>query len=577
MRTLRQVESRLRTGLLGALGALVLAVATARTVQGADPRERGEVERTERRERVEVRVVEVAGGRAYLTPGAERGVQVGDRVQVGGASYVVVAENQEHSVVELTTRALERGQRGFVMVARRKKSTFAERPAPRPLTDFVGQWLAPPLPAEAQTPRFVPLGVMSDARRNRAAFTLDYQRIEPLSGPAVAIGRTRLRALLHAELETVPLSLDADGFAEFWHADDLALRPQNASRPFLTVRQLELGYRGEGLQAAAGRLRHASRSLGVLDGARVSAPLVAGFGIGAFGGTLPNPLDGGVETDAARFGAHLTWQDEDAPARPRANLELYGSRFAGSMDERRLSASIESYPEFGRLAAQAEASLFDRDNPWGAAPSELTAAGADATVRLGSLRLGAALDLRAPERSRWLAAFLPPGYFCRAEPLAGVQANEPCVGGDRRFAALLNGGWDSPLWTLDVGATYATTRRAAPEQATAFFNVRRRDLLGALRVEAGASASRGSIIESAALDLGAGAALGEAADLGIYYRPSLTRYRAELDPFLEHGAGGRFWWAPSPAFDLNGSLEVVSGRDVDVLLLQVGAAFRPRF
>ena len=45
---------------------------------------------------------------------------------------------------------------------------------PRPLAAFTGQWLPPPLPAEAQAPRFVPLGVMSDPRRNRAAFALDY-------------------------------------------------------------------------------------------------------------------------------------------------------------------------------------------------------------------------------------------------------------------------------------------------------------------------------------------------------------------------------------------------------------------
>ena len=61
--------------------------------------------------------------------------------------------------------------------------------------------------------------------------------------------------MLHAELDDVPLSLDADAFTEFWQSADLASRPGNASRPFFTVRQLELGYRGEVAQAAAGRLQ----------------------------------------------------------------------------------------------------------------------------------------------------------------------------------------------------------------------------------------------------------------------------------------------------------------------------------
>ena len=81
--------------------------------------------------------------------------------------------------------------------------------------------------------------------------------------------------------------------------------------------------------------------------------------VGAFAGTLPNPLDGAPSADASRFGAHVAWQDA-AAARSRASLTLQGSRYLGRMDEQRITGLFESYPDFGRLGAHAELSLFDR-------------------------------------------------------------------------------------------------------------------------------------------------------------------------------------------------------------------------
>lgn len=532
----------------------------------------------EAQRRVEVRVVEVAGGRAYLTPGGESQLRVGDQVRIGGVAYPIVARNSKHAVIALGRRELEPGQRGFVLVQAAATETFAARPAPRPLEAFASQWRPPSLPAETQRPRFVPLGTMSDARRNRAAFRVDYQRIEPLSGPGLAIDRTRLRALLHAEASSLPLSVDADGFAELWRADDLAERPQNASRPVFNLRQLELGYRGDAVQAALGRLRYASSTLGTLDGGRASAALGEHWSVGAFGGTLPNPLDGSWASDAARFGAELNWQDEASTARPRANLTLQGSRYLGQNDERRISGFVEAYPDFGRLGARAEVSFFDPGNPWAAATSELTALGADAALRFGSLRLGAAFDLRRPERSLWLAAFLPQGYFCTRRPSAGVVPNEPCLGGDARYATVLNAAWDGSSWTLDGGATFTTSRPAVIEQSTGFLHFQERDLFGVLRLDAGASASHGSWIDSAALELGAGAPLArDSADLSLYYRPSILRYGVDAQAFLEQGWGGRMWWTPATSIDLDGSCELLTGRDVDVLLLQLGLTWTPRF
>ncbi|HTV25557.1 MAG TPA: hypothetical protein VMG12_42970 [Polyangiaceae bacterium] len=523
-----------------------------------------------------VEVVEVAAGRAYLTPGAAAHVRIGSRVRIAGGRYPVIAINAKNVVVNVGKGRLTPGQRGEVTVQAASAPTFATRPVPRPLSAFAGRWHTPEVPAETQTVRFIPLGVMRDARPNRAAFVLDYQRIEPLSGESVGIGRTRLRALLHSELSEA-LRFDADALAEFWQASDLEQRPKNASRPFISVRQLELGYHGDVFGGAVGRLRYASRTLGSLDGARVSAALGDAFSIAAFGGTLADPLDGSVATDASRFGAELGWQDTQGSWQPRGSLTVHGSRFSGEMDERRITGSFESYPKRGRLGARAELSLFDADNPWGAGTTELTAAGADASVRFDSLRLGAALDMRTPERSRWLASFLPRGYFCVAEPVPQA-ALEPCVAGERRYAAALNAAWEATLWTADAGATWATTRRANADQVTAFSNFRRRDIIGSLRLDAGATVSRGSLYQSIAVNIAPGMSFwDESADVSVYYRPSWMRYRAELEGADDHGFGTRFWWALSPVFDLSGSADVLVGRDVDVLLFQLSVAYRPRF
>jgi hypothetical protein len=479
-------------------------------------------------------------------------------------------------VVNVGKGQLSPGQRGEVTVQVAATPTFATRSMPRALGAFAGRWRAPELPADGQTVRRVPLGVVRDERRNRAAFSVDYQRIQPLSGDVVGIGRTRLRTLLHAEL-TDELHFDADAFAEFWQASDLELRPKNASRPFISVRQLELGYHGEVLQGSAGRLRYASRTLGSLDGARVSASLGESWNVAAFGGTLADPLDGSVSTDASRFGTELSWQDAEAGWQPRGSLTFQGSRFLGQLDERRVTGLFESFPAFGHLGGRAEVSLFAPDNPWGASTTELTAAGAEASVRIDALRLRGNVDMRQPERSLWLASFLPRGYFCVAEP-APAAAIEPCVGGERRYVAALDAAWEATLWTADAGATFATTRRAKAEQATGFVNLRRRDIIGRLRLDAGGTVSRGSLYQSVALNISPGTPLGDdSADISIYYRPSWMRYRAELEGFIEHGFGTRLWWAPSPVFDLSGSVDALVGRDVDVLIFQLSAAYRPRF
>ncbi|HTV21148.1 MAG TPA: hypothetical protein VMG12_20825, partial [Polyangiaceae bacterium] len=500
-----------------------------------------------------------------------------DTVHVGKRRYRVAASSAKHIVVELGAHPLARGQRAFVWTTPHEVRSFATRPAPPSLHAFEDKWVDPERPAASQRPKFVPLGTPEDPRRNRAAIVLDHSRTEPLSGSALPIARTRLRTTLHAELARA-LAFDADATVELWQADDLSLRRGAASRPLLSVRQLELSYRGESLQAAIGRLRYAATTLGMLDGARASAAIGESWAIAGFGGTLADPLDTSPELDTQRFGAELLYNGEVARAPARASLTAQGSRFDGRLDERRLTATFESYPSFGRLGARAEASMFDSDNPWNADTAELTALAGDASFRVGSLRFGLALETRRPERSYWLASFLPAGYFCVSRTVAGSATSEPCLGGDLRTLAALTAAWDAENWTLDAGASAVTTRMAPAEQATAFVHFQRRNLFGALRFDAGSSVSSGSLLESAALEVGLGASLlRDALDASVYYRPNVLRYRANSEQLLEHGTGARLWWALFDGFDTSLSGDLLTGPDVDVLFVQAALAWRPRF
>lgn len=529
-----------------------------------------------RAEALVVEVVEVAGDRAYLAPGVDREHAVGKTARIGGRAYRVLAHSTRHIVIALEGRRMRAKERGVVAVTSHPTRTFAERAAPPALASLAKDWRAQPRPAESQTPKPVPLGVMNDARKSRALLSVEFARLQPLSGGASAIDRTRLRALLHAELGA-RLVLDADAYAELWRADDLSSRRGRASRPTLNVRQLELGYRGDTLQAGLGRLRYASSTLGMLDGARAAVRLDERWSIAAFGGVVPGALDADFATDAARFGGELSWQGDPAGAPARASVTVHGSRFQGRLDERRLTALAEVYPSFGRLGAHAELNLYDEDNPWNASPVEIGALGADASIQVGSLRFGTTLDLRRPERSRWLAAALPAGYFCVTGVTAGEGA-EACIGGDERTAASFTAAWEGELWVLDSGVTAVATNLTAAEQATLFLGYRRRELWDVARVELGASASSGSLLQSAAVNVGTGAALlDDALDLAIYYRPAVLRYRAGGGDLVEHAAGTRAWWGVRPDLDLNLSADLVTSADAEVLFLYGGLAWRPRF
>jgi hypothetical protein len=143
--------------------------------------------------------------------------------------------------------------------------------------------------------------------------------------------------------------------------------------------------------------------------------------------------------------------------------------------------------------------------------------------------------------------------------------------------ALHTAAWDGAAWAIDAGASAVATKGAPAEQAYAFVNFRRRDLFGRLRFDAGASVSSGSLLESAALALGLGATfLEDSVDASLYYRPSVSYYKAGSDRLLEHGVGTRLWWELTEVLDTSVAADLLTGPDVNVLFVQVAVAYRPR-
>jgi hypothetical protein len=281
-----------------------------------------------------------------------------------------------------------------------------------------------------------------------------------------------------------------------------------------------------------------------------------------------------MPSGTARFGGELGWEELDWAWRPRVIVGGHASRFEGKIDERRVDASIDLMPKFGHFGTFAEVSFFDADNPWGASTTELSAAGADADVRVGVVELSAYGRLQRPERSRWLAAFLPPEFLC----VAGVSAAppSPCLGND----AVYSGGGEFGLRfdkaSVNIGGNAATTQNADAEMAGGYAQLRLIDIVGTLRLDAGTAVARGSLLTTVSGSLSPGIELlDRRLDLSARYRPALVRYRADESAFLEHLVGMAVWLSPSRSFDLSVDADTVFGSDVDVLVVQGLATWRP--
>lgn len=517
-------------------------------------------------------VVDVAGDRAYLVPGEAAGVRAGDTARFDARSFKVTAVYAAGAVIELRGASLRRGARGRVKVSSVARESVRRLTTPHPLESFQGQWPKPALPASSQHPKPVPLGPIAADGGTRVALSVSELGSVPLASPGSPWVRGELRARVLAEpIRELPLRIDADVALALWFSDDVG-DDTRASRPLVRVRALEVAYgRDSGYLAAAGRLRYAARTIGMLDGVKAQAPLYGGLVLAAFGGIVPDPLTGKPSTDAARFGAELAWEDLATELRPRVALTAQASHFDGSFDERRLNAFVDVFPGRSHAGAYATLSLFDRDNPWNAAPQELSAAGASTTTRFGDFELGARLDMQRPERSRWLDSFLPQGFFCTR------SVSNSCRRGDARLLGQVDVGLRKERWAVTLGATGSHSVRIDADQLGGFITASVLRIAEVLHLDTSLMGQSGSLLQSGAVSVGGGTLLwNDRLDVGVHYRPALTRYRADTGTFLEHSVGADALVDLGSNLDFSLTADAIAGRDLSVLLVQSLLSWRPR-
>jgi len=260
---------------------------------------------------------------------------------------------------------------------------------------------------------------------------------------------------------------------------------------------------------------------------------------------------------------------------------MHGSTFGGRLDERRLSGIVSIYPGPSRFSGHFQVSGFESGNPWKANGVELTEAGFDSSVRAGAFELGGRFDVRQPERSRWLASYLPPSFLCATVPTAGAATgSEPC---DAKVSTLAYGTVDAGVRldrvSLFLGGTVMgdLTRPGTPSTLGGFASSRIVRIARIFRVDASGSYSRSTYVDMSGGAAGPGVTLlGDALDLGVYYRANILRYRSAPELLVQHAAGGTVLVIPHPTVLLAVQGEAIAGGDTKALILFGTATWRPR-
>lgn len=530
-----------------------------------------------------VTVVEVEGAQAYLTPGAKAGVVRGTKVTIHRREFTAVQATDSFATISVGDDPPREQDEGRAVPSDSNEAEKAvELPKPTALSAWEHAWTAAPSPAQSQTPRFVPLGASERDRRWDVRLSASAGALLPLSARGSNLGRVELDAKIHAAPFEFPAALDVDVAVERWFDANLALRAGAEARPLVYARELFASYGTARFYGGVGRMRYAASTLGTLDGARASAAVGAGFSVGAFGGLLPNPLSGAPSTAANRFGVEARYSRPDADLRPDAALVVSGSTFAGKVDERRLSGVFGLYPGHSRLGGYFEASAFDASNPWNAKPVELTAAGIDTSVRSGIFELEGRFDLRQPERSRWLASFLPASWFCTTVPTPGVPAGaEPCDGGtNTRASGAVDAGIELDHLSLVLGATTTgdLSQSSAPRMTGGFATGRVLRIARILRIEVSGDYGTGTYVDVVGGGIGPGVSLfDDAMDLSVYYRGAALTYRSIPTSLVEHAVGGTLIVVSGTDLLMALSSEAIAGGDAKALALFASITWHPDF
>lgn len=480
-----------------------------------------------------VTVVDIAGGVIYVEPGANEGLRAGQTIKFGKRGYKVASVNSSSATLEVAGKGIPKlGAKGK---ARVEGTALAANTQVKPtkLAEYQNLWKPAPLPADSQTPQKI---VIAMSRMNSSTEITVIGRggiTHVLSSDEDTVGHVSARTILSSQpFNDLALGIDADLEVGQWfgRSGDQG----RLSRPAVQLQELRLRYGDiESPALALGRMRNASRQLGQLDGARVRSEIAGGFSVFAFGGVVPDYLDGNPSGDLARFGGGVQYADDESSLRPNAELTLYGSRFDGGMDEKRATLDMRILPGAMSLSMSSEVSLFDKSNPWGSSSVEMTFASVDSRYHKGRFSTGISLSAQQPERSRWLASLLPKSWLCTT--VADPSVSEEECDGDRnyRYFALYSADYIGKNFQAQGGATTIIADELEQLALYADFRVPvRRSTLGASILM-----SDSEFVRSWATRLQVSRQLGSDADLTLFYRPEIHGYLASLDTIIEHRVG----------------------------------------
>lgn len=529
-----------------------------------------------RADKVEVKVTEIAGGLAYVTPGADAGLRPGQTVAFAAGELAIVEVTATTAAVRIGTTALAVGDRGVATGVEQAAATTGRMPPPRPPSTWTGQWPAPVLPASQQSPGAVPLGRGRPPGRLHARVLASGMFTPRSSGGGErrsigGDGDARARLIVSYDLwQGRPLAADLDITGRLYSRGFDAA----AGRAPVAVRAAQLRYGpAPDPTVAIGRLPWAATGVGILDGARVAAHLGA-FELAGFGGMIPDTLDGKPSTDAARFGAEAIYDAPGSAWQPRVAVTAYGSTYSGTLDERRIAADAEVTRGGFDLDGWAELQQFPGDNPWGAHSIELTGAGLGAEYRRRGVHAGGDVALLRPERSLRLAAQLPASWLCTRT--AGTGDPGDCVGNELWAWATGSAGFATRRFAIDAGGSVGTTH--GPERfvdASVFGRLELRGLPHAGRVFGGGWFGRTTFVDFVGGEIGAGGALTASLDVTATYRPELIAYEARTSAWLTHTGIVEARWSSGTDLDIGAAAIATSGPDRSTLTLLATLAWRP--
>lgn len=539
---------------------------------------------------IEVTVVEIAAGHAYLKPGTVGGLRRGAKVLINENIYTVTQATTNFSIVALGDAPMKEGEKGKALAPEDKEEDVGKLKKPRPDSAFEDQWPKAIPPADGKAVRFVPLGDGETGKKTDMRFTVLGGGVFPLADRGGAIARAELNARVRAEPFTVPIALLLDASIQNWFGPGAGARAGKSARPIIRARELMMAYGSQtGFSVNAGRMRYAAATLGTLDGVRVRTTIGdSGFAVAAFGGLLPDPMSSTPSIDAQRFGAEASYSDPTSSLRPEAALVLNGSTFGGNLDERRLGGLLGLYPGQHRIGAHFELGSYSANNPFGAPSLDLNNAGFDGSVLFGPVQIGARADVRKPERSLWLASYLPLAFFCLTAPpenpvpVPGERAiPETC---DGRTPTRVEGALDATV-TLDnvILSAGATTARDVSIGGLAsvlggFASGRVYRIAKFFRADAAASYTTATYARMLGLTAGPGATvLSDTLDVGAYYRFASVTYDAGGSSNSQNGFGLLGTFIPSRQFSISLQAEAIRGTDTDALIAFMSAMYRPVF